>query len=313
MELKSNLPFFRAKTHSPPTHDSEKHKKRVLRVSRAKKEPLEAEKKEETQTEDSKKHEDEESKRESQRNRRRLRHQATKEDHKETHQENEKAKRVGKENADKKHEDGKATSRPEKPKVDSAKPKIDHAARARRRSAAQKHDDKSHDGAGAKDHHAPKRHPSSTDAPKAPHSIMRDRKGSHNKEEEHAKVSFSGAKSGDGSGQSRDRKGSHGRDDRLSRERKGSHSKVDDHAKEGSTSAKTADSHGPARDRKGSHSRGTESRNRKGSHGAPEKRASFTSKGRAATVAPASTDEKRRDFKQRSASTTHDATQNKPR
>lgn len=285
--------FFlsRPKTESPatsPEPQHEKHKKKILRISRTKREKLEHEK-----TDSEGEHE-----------------------HKETV-----AKQISPRG---KH--------PVKPAVDAtAKPTIDHDARARRRSAAKKHEEKEHGGAqgtprvisakdrklsGSKDEashrsghgtdsHVGRGRAGSRGKDDASHKatdshVGRERKGSHKED---------ASKTADTTHKARDRKGSHGKEVGTTRARTASHGKDDGH--------KAAEPHGSSRARTTSHGKEEGHRARKASHGTAatsEKRTGFAAK-RSSTVATPTVDDKRKDFKQRATSVTGQSSQpaSKPR
>ncbi|XP_065051037.1 serine/arginine repetitive matrix protein 2-like [Rhopilema esculentum] len=263
---------------------SDKHKKRVLRISRAKKEQADHEK----ESQHKKEHEkvdQEGAKGHSPRRQRRVRH--AEEEKQETVKVPKEEKQGGSPKGKRRvgphgHDAPRAVGKEEKPKVDAPKPKIESSARARRQSASKKHEEKPRDG--HSDH-------VQTKAGER-HGTGRDRKASHGHDEAH--------------GRTRDRAGSHGKEEKSAqgRDRKGSHGRDD--------------AHDLARDRKGSHGKGDTHRDKKVVHGSAtthsEKKASFASKGRAATVAATSADEKRKEFnKQRAASTTTETHVSKPR
>ena len=239
-----------------------------------------------------------------------------------------------------------------KPAVDAAaKPTIDHDARARRRSAAKKHEEKGHAGGEgapriipAKDRKLSRSKDEASHRPTDSHVPGRGRAGSRGKEDASHKVTGShvgrerkgshkedASKVADSTHKTRERKGSHGKEAGTTRTRTASHGKDDGHTAtepHGTRRARTAshgkddghkatDPHSTSRARTASHGKEDGHRARKASHGTAatsEKRTGFAAK-RASTVATPTADEKRKDFKQRATSVTSQSSQptSKPR
>ena len=192
-------------------------------------------------------------------------------------------------------------------KVDVVKPTLRETTKEGR-STSHKLNDKSHGHAKSakREHHGSSDSHSQSDAHKVSHSSRRNRRTVQSGEEEHSRTLRDPVNSIDSRDQARDRKGSHGKEEKhvVIRDKKESHSRGEGHLN--TAASKT-------RDRKGSHGKDTELKSRKAASEVDDKRKSFSSKGRSSTVAAASADEKRRDFKQRSSSVTHHAPHGKPR
>ena len=192
-------------------------------------------------------------------------------------------------------------------KVDAVKPTIRETARESR-STSHKLNDKSHGytKSGNRERLGTSNSHSHSDAHKVSDGSRKNRRSVQSGEEEHSRTRRDLVNSNDSGDQVRDRKGSHGKEERhvVIKDRKDSRSR-------GEGQLSTAAS--KARDRKGSHGKDTELKSRKTASEVDDKRKSFSSKGRSSTVAAASADEKRKDFKQRSNSVTHHAPHSKPR
>ena len=358
--------MLRERPGSPATSEQVKQKKRVLRVSRAKKESGEAETVEHTG--DDVKHRDGERKEGSPRNRRRLRHHTTEKEQKEpaghgeedlgtkrspesrrrvAHREQQAERKVDRGKRESTHRRGKeevGVTKSERPRIDAAKPNIDHSTREKRRTTSHRQDETSHDDRPRqRGHTGVISHQSGTDANRAAHDARKDRKSARAAEDGHTQAESSEIKSSNTGAPARNRIGSsHGKEEHHShiRGRKSSQNKEEGHSgtrarvgdkeenhsyirsrkasenkEEGhsNTKSKAGDSHMHTREKKVTHGRDSEFRSRAASNEVTDKRKVFSSKGRSATVATAPADEKRKDFKQRTTSFTHNAPHSKPR